>query len=232
MKHIVIDNLSVKVIKSKRRKTMAIKIIDNVVSIHIPEQLPLIIAQDFITSKTTWIKAKLQQQSQRDISKKQFIEDEKFQYLGKEYTLKLIETSSPIKVSQKGNDIICHGRPQYLNNKSIRNALIKWYRTKATDYLTQRTQALATETRLNVGEIKVKTYKARWGSCSVKGDIQYNWKLILAPSTIIDYVIIHELCHTRHHNHSSAFWRLVEQLYPDFKIARQWLKVNGYQLDI
>jgi predicted metal-dependent hydrolase len=232
MKHIVIDNLSVNVIKSKRRKTVAIKVIDNVVSVHIPERLPLIIAQDFISSKTAWIRAKLLLQSQRHNTEKQFIENEKFQYLGQDYTLRLNESSGPITVSKSANDLICQGRPQHLNANSIRNALIKWYKTTATEYLTQRTRMLSAQTQLGAGEIQVKTYKSRWGSCNVKGDIQYNWKLILAPSSIIDYVIIHELCHTQHHNHSKAFWQLVEQLYPDFSVARQWLKVNGYRLEI
>ncbi len=232
MKPLLIDNLSVKVIKSKRRKTVAIKVVDEIVSIHIPEKLPLLIAEAFVTKKASWIKKKLQQQSQRLANEKQFIEGEQLQFLGQNYTLKLTKASGPISISQTINDIICQGRPQNLNFKSIRNALITWYRAQATEYLTKRTQLLAKQTRLETGDITVKSYKARWGSCNVKGDLQYNWKLILASPAIIDYVIIHELCHTRHHNHSKAFWQLVEQLCPDFKTARQWLKANGYLLTI
>lgn len=232
MEPLLIDNLSVKVIKSKRRKTVAIKIVDQIVSILIPEKLPLPIAEAFIMKKASWIKEKLQQQSQRSANEKQFIEGEQLQFLGQNYTLKLTKASGPISISLTIDDIICQGRPQNLNFKSIRSALIKWYRSQATEYLTKRTQLLAKQARLDTGDITVKSYKARWGSCNVKGDLQYNWKLIFAPPAIIDYVIIHELCHTQHHNHSKAFWQLVEQLYPDFKTAKQWLKANGYLLTI
>ena len=80
--------------------------------------------------------------------------------------------------------------------------------------------------------IRVKNYKSRWGSCSAKGDISYNWKIIFAPSKIIDYLIIHELSHLVFFNHSKRFWLKVEEYQPDFKENRKWLKDNSYKLDI
>ena len=75
--------------------------------------------------------------------------------------------------------------------------------------------------------ITVKTYKSRWGSCSVKGDISYNWKLILSPAHIIDYVVVHELCHMKELNHSPNYWKWVESILPDHKARRKWLREHG-----
>lgn len=80
--------------------------------------------------------------------------------------------------------------------------------------------------------IIVKTYKARWGSCYSDGRISFNWKLIMAATWVIDYVVVHELCHLIHHNHSANFWRLVEQYYPSYKQAKEWLKQNGQLLKL
>ena len=79
-------------------------------------------------------------------------------------------------------------------------------------------------------KVKVRSYKNRWGSCAYNGDISYNWKLIMLPEKIIDYVIVHELAHTIHRNHSKDFWSSVESIMPDYNEHKQWLKVNGYKL--
>ena len=72
--------------------------------------------------------------------------------------------------------------------------------------------------------IKIKDYKSRWGSCSVKGEISYNWRIVLAPYKVIDYVIFHELCHMLEHNHSYKYWDKVSQFVPDWRDCRDWLR--------
>ena len=74
---------------------------------------------------------------------------------------------------------------------------------------------------------KIKNYKARWGSCSAKGDIGYNWKIVIAPRKIVDYVVFHELSHLLQHDHSERFWGQVEKYVPDYRECRSWLKKNG-----
>ena len=84
---------------------------------------------------------------------------------------------------------------------------------------------------LKVKEIKVRSYKNRWGSCSSNGNISYNWKLIMAPEKIIDYVIIHELCHLIHFNHSRDYWGEVSKKLPNYRESKEWLKSNQYLFD-
>ncbi|PCJ31783.1 MAG: hypothetical protein COA90_05170 [Gammaproteobacteria bacterium] len=226
------DGFIVEVIKSNRRKTAALKIKHNRVSIHIPSRLPLKFAQDFVIKKTPWIQQKLTEQSQQAPIDKQFIEGENFLFLGQDYALTLVHAEKSVSVSKTISQLKITGRLNRLSKNTLRASIITWYKQQATLYLRSRTAKLAKNTEFKPKTITVKTYKARWGSCGVRGDLQYNWKLILAPSDIIDYVIIHELCHLVHHNHSALFWGLVKKHCPNFKQAQQWLKQNGYRLEV
>jgi len=232
MQQIQGDGFNVTVIKSDRRKTTALKIKNGEVSIHTPKRLPISIAQQFVKEKTAWIKQKLEQQSQQIPVKKRFTHGEIHCYLGKEYPLQLIDKAAPVSVIKNRQVIEVRGRLSRLSKAAIRAALITWYKQQASHYLSSRTASIAARIGLLPKSVTVKTYTARWGSCGVHADIQYNWKLMLAPPDIIDYVIIHELCHIQHHNHSAQFWKLVEQHSPLFKDYRLWLKNNGYLLEI
>ena len=122
--------------------------------------------------------------------------------------------------------------PSKVTTLQIRQALTRWYRRQAESLLKERVKQLAEQTGLRPNQIQIKSYKARWGSCNIKGDIQLNWQLVQATQSINDYVIIHELCHLRQHNHSKAFWDLVGQFDPNFREHRSWLKHHGHQLVI
>jgi predicted metal-dependent hydrolase len=80
--------------------------------------------------------------------------------------------------------------------------------------------------------VGIKSYKARWGSCSSKEKVDFNWKIIMASNRIVDYVVAHELCHLKHHDHSPKFWKAVEKLIPDYAICKEWLKDNAKRLEI
>lgn len=82
----------------------------------------------------------------------------------------------------------------------------------------------------NYTSITIRDQKTRWGSCSGRGTLSFNWRLILAPPEILDYVVVHELCHLTHMNHSKEFWDLVGSVIPDYKVRRKWLKENGHTL--
>ena len=83
-----------------------------------------------------------------------------------------------------------------------------------------------------ITSVTIRSQKTRWGSCSSRGTLSFNWKLYLAPVEVLDYVIVHELSHLCEMNHSDSFWALVERLMPDYRIWYKWLKQNGGTLDI
>ena len=111
-----------------------------------------------------------------------------------------------------------------------RAALEKRYINAAKEYFPKRTAYFNQFTGGSYSRITIRDQKTRWGSCSAKGTLSFNWRLMLAPPTVLDYVIVHELCHLTYMNHSAAFWRKVESVYPDYRTARKWLKDHGHEL--
>ena len=100
----------------------------------------------------------------------------------------------------------------------------------AQTVIPQRVAVYAPAVGVNYGRITIRNQHTRWGSCSGKGNLNFNCLLMLAPLEVVDYVVVHELCHRKEMNHSAAFWALVEKTLPDYKVRRQWLKDNGATL--
>ena len=91
----------------------------------------------------------------------------------------------------------------------------------------ERTVLYAERMQVSYGRITIRDQKTRWGSCSAAGNLNFNWRLVMAPGEVLDYVVIHELAHRREMNHSAAFWNIVESEMPDYRRHREWLKKNG-----
>ena len=100
----------------------------------------------------------------------------------------------------------------------------------ARDIFTRKTEYYARIMGISYGRIAIREQNTRWGSCSSKGNLNFNWRLILAPEEVLDYVVVHELAHRREMNHSRAFYAVVESVLPDYRRARKWLKENGHTL--
>ncbi len=112
----------------------------------------------------------------------------------------------------------------------IRRQLINQYRTRALDYFNDRSAYWASQLGVQIGQVSVRDYRGRWGSCSHRGDLAFNWRLMMAPPAVADYVCVHEVCHRLHMNHSAAFWAAVSSLCPDWKQHRHWLHEHGSSL--
>lgn len=106
----------------------------------------------------------------------------------------------------------------------------KELRERARSVLAQRTAYFARQIGVTYGRITVRDQKTRWGSCSQTGNLNFNFRLILAPPEVLDYVVVHELCHRRQMNHSAQFWQEVAQVLPDYRKRKAWLTENGWRL--
>lgn len=110
--------------------------------------------------------------------------------------------------------------------------IVGWLKRKAKKYLLQRVENLACRLGISYRKVRITSARKRWGSCSAKGNLNFTYRLIMAPPAVIDYVIIHELIHILEHNHSRKFWEKVSLALPDYKYCQQWLKENEYRLAV
>lgn len=116
--------------------------------------------------------------------------------------------------------------------EEIKRVLINWYKDKALNIISDRIEIYLKLVDYHHQEIKVRDQKIRWGSCTKDGKLIFNWRIVMAPISAIDYVIVHELCHLIEASHSAKFWDMVESLFPNFKKWREWLRINGLNLDL
>ena len=121
----------------------------------------------------------------------------------------------------KAGERILAERPSYTEKERTEG------RRRAAEAMKTRCSYYAPIMGVSYGTVTVREQKTRWGSCSAKGNLNFNWKLVLMPQEILDYVVVHELAHRIHMDHSAAFWAEVGKILPDYKERRQWLKVNG-----
>lgn len=151
-------------------------------------------------------------------------------YLGEEYALDLVSAprQKRVSVARQGQHIRVRfpSTPPH-NAVAVQSGLESWYRSQAKRFLIPRTTEIASELGWVFGKITIRGQKTRWGSCSSKGNLNFNWRLMMTPPDAIDYVIIHELCHLHELNHSKRFWALVETHCPNYRYWRRWLKENS-----
>ncbi len=152
-------------------------------------------------------------------------------YRGQPHALNIREQSArPISVTRVDHTLVVSVRRR--DGTLIRRALRRWYTQQATAVISQRAADLATRLKLCYRQITIGDQRTRWGSCSRSGRLRFNWRLVLMPPAILDYVIIHELTHLKALNHSKHFWRLVAAACPDYHTHRTWLRKHGPRLYI
>lgn len=211
------------------RKSIAIQIDPSGrVTVRAPQRLPQAMIDAFVTEKSEWIREKqgeLHRYTERcgrpPGGAHRFVAGEKFLYFGQAYPLQISDRQTSALRFNEGFHLRKSDQP--------RGAVLveTWYRSQARAYFTSRLQDLARQHGFRYARLRLSSARTRWGSCSSLGTISLNWRLIMAPPAAIDYVILHELAHLKEKNHSARFWTLLDELCPEYKIQRQWLKKNG-----
>lgn len=116
------------------------------------------------------------------------------------------------------------------DGSDLRQRAVRHLRSLAAHFLSQRTRELAAQTGSVISRISIRDQRTRWGSCSVRGCISLNWRLIQTPEFVTDYIILHELMHLRQMNHSEKFWREVESVCPAWRDAEKWIRQHGREI--
>lgn len=222
-----------------RRKTIGITIdMNGEIKVSAPLRISVKQIKEVVQKKADWIIKKVNEVRERNSNTvcREFISGEKLLYLGKEYTLEIVEKDSgQAEVLMQEDTMavyISQGLLEESRKQAIKEALIKWYRQRFAEIVKDRIEKYSLQLKVAPCKVVIKDQKTRWGSCSKKGNINLNWRLIMALLHIIDYVVVHELCHLKVMNHSKDFWNLVESILPNYHESRKWLKVNGNRLGI
>ncbi|WP_282131196.1 M48 family metallopeptidase [Pseudoalteromonas aliena] len=217
--------------KSARRKTVAIKVHNQQVTVYAPSYIAKKQIDSWLLEKKTWVDAQLLKQLTVVDCKQYPFETKKICIYSEQVNVQFEQGHySGVKPQLAGLLItvskrVKHQQLKYqkLLEEYLKEQLTAYIEMRLTYFCTQMNEALP-------HNLSIAIYKRKWGSCNSKRDLTFNLHLIGAPQHIIDYVIVHELAHLRHLNHSKAFWQRVEKFYPDYKSASQWLKINGMGL--
>lgn len=217
------------ILKRSRRKSLAISIANAEVVVRAPLSLDLQTIHRFVNKKRHWIANKLRQQQQRleEVPARQYQQDETWPYLGKMYRLD-IHAASRCSI-QREVDTLRVATPR-CDSEYLSKKIEQWYKQQAQEVFERKVVQLSAKTGINYHSVKVRKTKSRWGHCTRDGVLQFNWLLLQAPEWVVDYVVVHELCHRVHFNHSAAYWSLVASLYTEVAKAKYWLKENGHTL--
>jgi hypothetical protein len=224
---------------SSRKKTLSIAVDpEEGVIVTAPNEIDSERIQRIVARKAAWIASKLREVGELngDVGVREFVSGESFPYLGRNHRLKLIGWHSP-KVSvlaKRGRfEVRVDSRlAGWKRTVAVRDAVSEWYRVHAEDRLMERAAKLSARLGVKQPEILIRDQQKRWASCDRKGRIRVNWRIIMAPMSLVDYVIAHELCHLLRRDHSRAFWKLLRTVLPDYQQRRERLRQEGPRFNI
>ncbi len=214
-----------------RRRTVAIHVHDGRVEVRAPLRAAQRDIDAFVNKKTPWITKKLAELRER--SAEQFCVDNgcMIAVMGVNLTIGWQVAERPL-VKQCDGSLLMLGHE--LDEKKVRHLFLRWLSGEAKQKLLpmaqQRINSMGLAHRLT--GFTLRYTRSLWGRCSSTGNILFNPLILLAPLTVIDYLIVHEACHLRYMNHSREFWSLVASHCPDWQVSRRWLKVHGHTLRV
>jgi len=221
--------LRVEVVRSVRR-TAGLHIVGNDLQVRVPEHLEDQRVAEILKQKRPWIRSKVAELKRVPPHRsKELVSGESFPYLGRHYRLK-VQEGHQVGVCLSGGYLRATTRPTEQGEQRearIQQYLENWYRSRALERLQEKSNRYAQQIGVTPTGLSVRNFRSRWGSCDKQGQVVFNWNIIKAPHSIVDYVVIHELCHLIHPNHSKEFWQVVgrhDTTYPEHK---QWLKEKG-----
>lgn len=212
-----------------RRKTIAVEITkEGGVLVRAPLKLARREVLAFVHQNRAWIDRKLAQARvrQEERTPRRFLEGEHFPFLGEQHRLRYVA----------GGDYLRKLNGEFLLGADLSSRagdlFRTWYRARAREILEDRVAHFALRMGLTCRSVRITDAKERWGSCTAAGSLNFAWRLVMAPTPVIDYVIVHELAHLVEMNHSRRFWERLGRILPDYAKRRKWLRENEHRLTL
>jgi predicted metal-dependent hydrolase len=227
-------DIGYELIRSPRRTADIVIEPDGRVIVRAPESFSPERVEDIVEAKRLWIYKNLAEW--RDLNATRVIREyrngEGFLYLGRSYRLLLVAgQEEPLLLKggrfQLRRDLVDQGEVP-----AAKAAFRDYFVTRGIERITRRVAYFAPKVGIEPGKIAVRELGHRWASCAPNGNLAFHWKCMMAPPRVIDYIVVHELCHMHHLDHSDAFWNEVDKVMPDFHERKEWLRKNGAAMDL
>lgn len=221
------------IIKGKRRGISLEILPIGTLVVRVPKRYNKSYILNVIKANEEWIykKVKLINEKNNILINREYTSGESYLLLGEYYKLNVTYSNESRKVNVDSSEKTINLLVDKKNN-DIRSELLIFYKEFALKYIQERIEFYLSKFNHIPKEIRVKEQKRRWGSCTGDNKLLFNWKIIMAPKEVIDYLVIHEMSHMEHKNHSKDFWNSVGEILKDYKSYRIWLKENGVTLEL
>lgn len=209
------------IIRTSRRSLALVVTKDASLIVRAPLRMPFEQIEKFVHQKNNWIQRTLARVARRPKPLvKEFVAGESFLYLGQTYPLRIVDG---LEVP-----VLFDGELKLSRNvlSEVRECLIDWYKQEAREVLEARAMFFAEMSDLTFQSLRITNARTRWGSCGPKRSLNFNWRIVMAPLEVIDYLVVHELMHLKERNHSARFWLAVQALLPGYRTSKKWLKEN------
>jgi predicted metal-dependent hydrolase len=232
MTTLTFGDLSFKLRPSAKRRTIGITVErDGQLILSTPPQVPIETLEKVVNEKRLWIHSKLIEKESFNppTPAKEYVSGEGFYYLGRSYSLKLVdgvEGNPPLRLYQSRFEL------QREAQARGRVAFIRWYGDRLSSILDTQIAAVVDRLEASPRSVQVRDLGYRWGSCGHKGDLYFHWRVAMLPRSMIEYLAIHEMVHLIEPHHNHGFWDRVEQILPDFEKRKRWLAQNGVNYDL
>ena len=194
-----------------------------------PEQV-----DETVYSKRMWIYRNLADWRDLNATRviREWVNGESFLYLGSAYRLLLVkEQDEPLKLKD-GRFCLLRSIVETSGQEAAHQTFEAFYKNKGISRLVKRVTYFASKVGVSPGKVQIMDIGYRWASCLMNGDLHFHWKCLMAPLTIIDYIVVHELCHLHYRDHTDAFWNEVDKILPDYRDRKEWLRMRGAELDL
>lgn len=229
-----IKDIAYEVLRSQRTTADIIIERDGRVLVRAPKSIPDERIEDLIEAKRYWIYKNLAEWRDLNATRvlREYRNGEGFLYLGRSYRLLLVADQDEPLLLKNGRFCLRRDLVDRGEIEAAKAAFRDYYIARGYERIRQRVDYYAPKIGVAPRDVAVRELGNRWASCSPNGNLAFHWKCMMAPQTIIDYIVVHELCHLHHMDHTDAFWNEVDKVMPDYAERKAWLRENGAALDI
>lgn len=226
--------LAYQLIRSNKRKTIGLQVKHGSIIIRAPQYVCEQDIAHIVKAKSAWLQKKVAEQNSRPKLQNNAFQENSLIFINGELKTLHIHYGlfSEVNIENNTIQLTLSNRIKSSNSEAsqVKKQLESWLKQQTINYLDQQLSNHAEQIGTFPKSFKVRLYKARWGSCNSKAELSFSSLLAMTPDWVIDYVIVHELCHLVHMNHSPAFWQLVTLHCPNYQSAKSWLKVHQSHL--